>query len=252
MYYDDKTKLAYAVNLLENEAYEWVKPALLADVDKKPEYVQTWAAFRKEFFKMFSDVDIKEVSYQRIQALRQTGSASTYANEFRRHSLNLDWNDEPLRQHFFGGLKSEVKDKVLSPTDFTDLNALIESAIKWDNLLYQRRKDPNNTKANDRPNTDKQPWHKPLMQNQFKPQPWINGPPARNLGTGPAPMDIGTIRGPLSQEEKERRRTNRLCFYCGKPNHTAMECRAVKGAGARKSINSFDQGINEAAKEPPQ
>jgi hypothetical protein len=77
--FDDATKLAYAVNLLENEAYEWVKPALLADVDKKPEYVQNWAAFRKEFFKMFSDVDIKEVSYQRIQALKQTGSASTYA-----------------------------------------------------------------------------------------------------------------------------------------------------------------------------
>jgi hypothetical protein len=39
------------------------KPALLSVVDKKPEYVQTWTAFRKEFLKMFSDVDIKELSY---------------------------------------------------------------------------------------------------------------------------------------------------------------------------------------------
>jgi hypothetical protein len=29
-YIDDATKLAYAVNLLENEAYEWIKPALMA------------------------------------------------------------------------------------------------------------------------------------------------------------------------------------------------------------------------------
>jgi hypothetical protein len=145
-YYDDKMKLAFTINLLEHEAYEWVKPPLLAPNDKSPKWIQSWDAFKKEFFKVFSDVDIKELSYQRFQALKQTGSASTYANDFRRHSLNLDWNDEPLHQHFFRGLKPEVKDRVLSPTDFTDLNSLMESAIKWDNLLYQRRRDPSDNR----------------------------------------------------------------------------------------------------------
>jgi hypothetical protein len=86
-YCDDKTKLTFTINLLEHEAYEWVKPAFLAPYDKTPEWVQSWVAFRKDFFKVFSDVDIKELSYQRLQALKQTGSTSNYANEFRRHSL---------------------------------------------------------------------------------------------------------------------------------------------------------------------
>jgi len=31
--------------------------------------------------------------------------------------------------------------------------------------------------------------------------------------------------GKLSKEEKDRRYKEKLCFYCGKPNHTAKECR---------------------------
>ena len=253
-YYDDKTKLAYAINLLEKEVYEWVKPAMIASADKKPAYIQTWEAFRKEFLKMFSDIDIKELSYQRIQALTQTGSASNYANEFRRHSLPLDWNDEPLRQHFFRGLKSEVKDKVLSPSDFIDLDALIENAIKWDNLLYQRRKDPNN-KANEHKaassNKPAATGSKPFtaLTSEHKKSLWTPRP--SNIGSGPAPMQVDSTQRHLSQEEKDYRRENRLCFYCGKPNHSAFECWAAKGTGPRKSVNSTDQ-VNDAAKESPQ
>ena len=37
-------------------------------------------------------------------------------------------------------------------------------------------------------------------------------------------MEIDTTcrRGPLSEEEKQRRRANRLCLYCGGPGHIAV------------------------------
>jgi hypothetical protein len=69
-------KLTHAINLLEHEAYEWVKPALMATLERKPTFVQTWEAFKKEFLKVFSDIDMKELSYQCLQALKQMGSAS--------------------------------------------------------------------------------------------------------------------------------------------------------------------------------
>jgi hypothetical protein len=255
-YFNDDTKLAYAINLLENEAYEWVKPALLTNVDKKPSYVQTWSEFKKEFLKVFSDVDIKELSYQRLQALKQTGSASSYATEFRRYSLNLDWNDEPLRQHFFRGLKSEVKDRVLSPSDFADLASLIENAIKWDNLLYQRRKDPNNGKSTDRSylNTTRQSSH--WVNRTTNPAPkaqWNNPPPRHTLGTGPAPMEVDSIHGPLTQAEKDRRRNNNLCLYCGNPGHRAVDCRKRSNTfQPRKTIASITPTSQEQSKEIPQ
>lgn len=37
-------------------------------------------------------------------------------------------------------------------------------------------------------------------------------------------MDLSRNRGPLSQEEKQRRRDNHLCLYCGGPGHIAREC----------------------------
>ena len=39
-------------------------------------------------------------------------------------------------------------------------------------------------------------------------------------------MKIDTIRrrGPLSEEEKQQRRANRLCLYCGGPRHTVVIC----------------------------
>ena len=42
----------------------------------------------------------------------------------------------------------------------------------------------------------------------------------------PTPMEIDTTRrrGPLSDEEKQRPRVNRLCLYCGGPGHIAINC----------------------------
>ena len=42
----------------------------------------------------------------------------------------------------------------------------------------------------------------------------------------PTPMEIDTTRrhGPLSKEEKQRRRANRPCLYCGGPWHIAVNC----------------------------
>ena len=40
-------------------------------------------------------------------------------------------------------------------------------------------------------------------------------------------MDLSTAKlfnGRLTQEEKERRRRERLCMYCGQPNHIAVNC----------------------------
>ena len=48
---------------------------------------------------------------------------------------------------------------------------------------------------------------------------------ARSVST-PTPMEIDTTRrrGLLSEEEKQRCRTNRLCLYCGGPGHIAVNC----------------------------
>lgn len=137
-YHDDQTKLAFVFNLLQGDAYQWVKPALLTTV--KPSWVQSWVEFQVEFFKNFADSDVKETSQQKLKHLKQTGSASSYATDFKKYALYLDWSDEALRQSFFDGLKIDVQDRLLSPQRFTSFTELVDSATEWDSLLFQRRK----------------------------------------------------------------------------------------------------------------
>ena len=43
--------------------------------------------------------------------------------------------------------------------------------------------------------------------------------------SGVVPMEIDAMRrGPLTAEEKDRRRKNGLCFYCGQGKHLARDC----------------------------
>ena len=39
--------------------------------------------------------------------------------------------------------------------------------------------------------------------------------------------------GKLSKEEKDRRYREKLCFYCGKPNHISKDCRTKKAGQGR-------------------
>jgi 6-phosphogluconolactonase/glucosamine-6-phosphate isomerase/deaminase len=61
-------------------------------------------------------------------------------------------------------------------------------------------------------------------------------------------MEIDTTRrrGPLSEEEKQRRRANRLCLYCGGPGHIAMNC----PHRPKRQVNQITASTNSSKPEP--
>uniref|UniRef100_A0A8C5M7Z7 Gypsy retrotransposon integrase-like protein 1 n=1 Tax=Leptobrachium leishanense TaxID=445787 RepID=A0A8C5M7Z7_9ANUR len=52
------------------------------------------------------------------------------------------------------------------------------------------------------------------------------------------PMQIGLVRGHLPPEELARRKSNQLCLYCGKPNHTIRDCPSKNGPRNGKKENT--------------
>ncbi|SGZ31527.1 BQ5605_C045g12195 [Microbotryum silenes-dioicae] len=52
-------------------------------------------------------------------------------------------------------------------------------------------------------------------------------------------------RGPLSENEKERRRANNLCLYCGRAGHLFANCRARPQQPTTPSRNSYPRSTNE-------
>ena len=61
-------------------------------------------------------------------------------------------------------------------------------------------------------------------------------------------MEIDTTRrrGPLSEEEKQRHRTNRLCLYYGGPGHIAVNC----PHRPRRQVNQIVASSNCTKPEP--
>jgi hypothetical protein len=77
-----------------------------------------------------------------------------------------------------------------------------------------------------------------------------------NLYTG---EESGPSLGRITKAEKDRRFKEKLCFYCGKPNHMAAQCRGKKstrgtaGPGPRRDARTraLTQDANYDAKEQP-
>jgi hypothetical protein len=49
--------------------------------------------------------------------------------------------------------------------------------------------------------------------------------------------------GKISEAEKQHHYMEKLCFYCGKPGHTAKECRIKQSGSGRGQGNSVDLDV---------
>ena len=82
-------------------------------------------------------------------------------------------------------------------------------------------------------------------------------------GTAASPMDLSAARGKLTPAERQRRRTQGLCMYCGGVGHFAAKCPARRTgaagtsgrrtlAGARATMNPASDSDSESGKEEAQ
>ena len=218
---DSTARPAYAINLLSGDAFNWIRPHLTAG--SVAAWTQSWTTFRDRFLKDFGDGDLVETSRHALTKLRQTGSATLFAIEFRRHAAYLNWGDQAFLHLFFDGLKDDVKDRILDPNSFKTLSDLIDEAIKWDNLLFHRRKATPHAKTT--PATTITPVSVPRIVAPVTPV-------VLSSSNGPVPMELDAS-GHLQQSEKDRRKRLGLCSYCGGEGHIAVACPNNKNKAGR-------------------
>lgn len=236
---DDAHKVRVASSYLRGNAYMWVSSYLALDGDelKKPEYhwITDFEAYKKKLLTTFGDPDKETNDANRLDNLRQTGAASLYAAEFRRLALSLGWGVKALRHRFVKGLKEELKDELSRNDPIEDFDALVERVVVLDNRLFQRRL---------------QKTGRGSAAPTVAPFPAAFAPPSRPYtpaipGAGD-PMQVDATRtgnansrprGPLTQQEKDYRRQNGLCGFCGQAGHIATDaaCSALMPA-ARSSV----------------
>lgn len=205
-YSSDATKVAFIGTLLSGSASTWFSPhfesgsTIMSDI----------ALFWKEFEDTFGDLERAVTAANKIRTLRQgTLSASEYASLFRRLASDLDWGEAALADQFRRGLRDDVKDLLLTLPPPKSLSEAIHSAIACDNRIFERK--------SERRGNNYSQGHLAYRQHNSE----------------AIPMEIDSLhqserrrKGPLTPEERARRRRLNLCMYCGESGHLVKDCRS--------------------------
>ena len=239
----ERSKIFYAGSYLKDQAYSWFQPLLAAVQDpEEPDPLEfaSFDSFAKALTTIYGDPDLMATAERQISSLKQAESVAKYHAEFTRLRQHIKWNEDALKNAFYGGLKDHIKDWLSTQDRPTSLKDLIDKTLRYDARKYERFQEkkfsvqpasttntafrssqptiyntPTPSSSNSRP--------APTVPRQEPPPSGIRGIPAQT-SDGTVPMELGVKH--LSAAERERRRINHLCYYCGESNHNAVNCPA--------------------------
>lgn len=193
----------------------------------------------------FGDPNPKGTAQSKISHLRMANREfSQYLADFNKHIERTGWNTEAQKSALMSGLSNELKNLLIHhDTEEMGLRELTSLCMRLDNKIRATRQtntpstrfgtsyDSNSTY----PRIPKVTVTAQVGRPTPTPATGANATPvaARTTTHGGDAMDLGKVRGPLSSEEKARRRNNGLCLYCGDPGHFADKC-AKRGLQIRE------------------
>jgi hypothetical protein len=237
---NEKIKILFAGGRLRGEAYSWFQPLLTASETSTPKEFVSFKAFCDALTTIYGDPNLEITSERELRQLRQTTSVSAYIAEFARIRQYVSHNEAALRDQFYYGLRDNVKDKLANSPRPTTLVELMAAATAHDSRIHERLLERkanqpfapaltrnSSTNSNVPPTPSRTPT--PSMPIAQRPVPRVFAtPPAQapsTDGTTPMLIDSGRFGSrAISAAERERRRVENLCFYCGQPGHTLFTC----------------------------
>lgn len=211
-YSSGQVKINTVGALLDGKPLNWLNP-YLEKRSEYPEMFSDYTIFKTFFLQVWGEQERALVSEHKIRKLNQgKSSTAVYASDFKNLAADLEWNDAALISQFRAGLSNAVKNLMLSHDVPKSLDATILLAIKLDNRIFEQSLDSHPRPFLPTARYSNSPVHQPTPI------------------SGPIPMDLSTAtlhshkRGPLTTEEKEKRRKEGLCLYCGGNNHVVNQC----------------------------
>lgn len=228
---DHRKVLFVAMYLKDGIPVEWFNHLEV----NQSSHLQNWPAFMAEFKKKFADPRLSNTADQKLEKLKQTGSAHAYLTRFVELSSHLEMTEQTKINRFMKGLKPAIKDNLVSIIDRpVTLMGWENIIIQVDANLHQRdleRKDETKIKHTN--------GHKSSSSSSKSSSlPTLSTLPTASTTPDVVPMEVDTVRvgrGKLTQEERDHRFKNHLCLYCGQPGHIASSHK-------KKNANSADQG----------
>lgn len=217
---DATAQINYAIGFLEGRAFKTVSAHLRLSEQDQPLFLHDFDAFVQFLRDNFGYADEKRVAAREIKRLKQTGSASEYFAEFGQYVPLVNFNSEALVEMARDGLKEDVIDELMRlDVDTSDFNRFRAKAIEIDNRNYERRlyrKEKRGSKSDSKEANP--PRHDRILNDRTERTRTVEKEVTRVSPSGTYQ------KGPISDEERQRRRGLGLCTYCGKAGHYASAC----------------------------
>ncbi len=225
----DVDKINYALQSLEGVPALYFAPYVNGQVNDDEDILTSYPTFLKVLDEMYGDQHNLDEVHHLLNRLRQSGPMTEYIAKFRSLSGRSGWNDVSLLSRFKEGLSDEIK-SMLTPQWHTLTNLrLAQSAATsaYQNLQAQH-------KFRTRHNSFRPQYHP--QSHRRHPAPVVASSPATPAATA---MDLDAMRVKhITADEKQRRRDNGLCLYCGGANHFASSCPVKRARLAQVIVES--------------
>ena len=260
-------------SFLRDTAAKWWMP--IFSVYPPPSILDNWEEFTNELFNMFGNKHLQTTAQNEIIRMKMKDNArvTEYLVDFNSHAAYTGWNDVALAGHFYQGLPDRLKDMfqyIQKPQNFVEMR---QHALNFDQRYWERQEELGKKPANVEKSKEKKSGDKAAdgkdnksagnPSNEEKKGESSKSRNSKGRGKGqnsqgdaktnnpssssstPANTDQpkSQVRPPLTQEEKDRRRREGLCFYCGDSGHTASHHNNPKGKKPAASSNPTGRAV---------
>ena len=186
-YPTEKSKVNYAMSFLAGHATIYVQQ--FAGKEEPPLWLSDFSSFASQLKNVFGNPDVIGDTSRKLRRLQQTDTVTAYAANFRLLAGQLEWNNQALVSQFLEGLSYPIQRELTRTVYPKDLEELIDHAVRVDNLLQNNKK------------------------RLAQPNPF-------------SPVSAAKPGQRLTEQQKEFRRKNNLCLYCGDAGHLVRNCPA--------------------------
>jgi hypothetical protein len=239
-YPTDSDKILFAISRLGTDTaatklMEPYIPKFRDSIELRPPLISDLKTFFTYMSKNFGVTNSHIVAEINLRNLKQKGSALDYTNKFINIAADVKWssNDDAMISAYRLGLKEAVLEVLARDEEPTTFAAFTQLAIEIDTRQYSyflTRPTARNTSSSSSPSTGR------TASTTHTPR--IPAPAPAAIESGPSPMDLGHVQHrPVDAAEKQRRKENDLCGYCGADDHWIRDC-PNKPAGKRPSLKT--------------
>lgn len=169
----------------------------------------TFPEFTRAFVSAFTDGHRRRDAVAQLKKLRQTGRCVDYSTQFRALAAQTGYDMAALCDQYYDGLKDSVKDEVARierPTNLADFELRCNEI---DRRLNER------TSEAARRSSANQNQRKSSTQSHDNATSTQNNTSSNSSSNSSRRKKNVNKKGPLTKDEKERRRAQGLCLYCG-------------------------------------